>query len=99
MCSHQLQSLNWCAFACACVPCVDLWPGVRPEPVQHRGCGWLQHGRDGEQVPEHLQLQVRICVCVPWREGVSPMLKPRCACVRVRAQLRVQHRLPPDASW
>eukprot|EP00976_Prorocentrum_cordatum_P029511 600866-Prorocentrum_minimum.AAC.3 len=37
-------------------PETGVWAGVRPGPVQHRGGGRLQHGRDGEQEPEHLQL-------------------------------------------
>ncbi len=35
-----------------------LWPRIRPRHVQHRRRGRLQHGRDGEQGAEHLQLEV-----------------------------------------
>ena len=33
-----------------------LWPGIRSRCLQHRRRGRFQHGRDGEQGPQYLQL-------------------------------------------
>jgi hypothetical protein len=36
-----------------------LWPGMRSGPLHDRRSRRFQHGRDGEQGPQHLQHQIR----------------------------------------